>query len=98
MNIHHGTDLFDELIKWQSLSLSEKLTKKGNAWTWDEGTRTLSIRPNPDHHFTYWIDESRLADPAEITDWLAHLLEKTWVTPKVLYDFVQALDLLGVLR
>lgn len=54
-------------------------------WKWDiDGGQLI-------HEETgYWVDFERMSSSAELLDWIYQLADKAWVTPEVLYHFIQA--------
>ena len=57
--------------------------------TW-QLTKNLSLELKGDHW--YEVDLERCLSSAEILDWIVQIQKKSWVTPKIIYDLIQALD------
>lgn len=75
-----------------------------NVWRSDGGSLYLTFakakyegRENDDSDL-YYVPISSLRIPSEVLDWLAQLNEKSWMTDKILADFVRAVDIVVGLR
>jgi hypothetical protein len=42
----------------------------------------------------YGVDLDRCRDSAEFLDWILQLHGKTWVTPKLIHDFIETMNML----
>ena len=81
-------------------AINSDFRQAGNPWRWDGKNLFLPHPGDPEgaQGELYWIDRPRLETATEVCDWLAQLLEKTWVDDSVLAGLVRAIDRVRGLR
>lgn len=55
-------------------------------------TITMIDKTRKDEPTIYEMDLELVTDPAEVIDWIYHLMGKQWATPQVIYDFLKVFD------
>lgn len=82
----------------EKAAIRSRLQEGDNVWKFDGDHIYLTFASanipgrEDDNSDLYYIDLVRLGTPGDILDWLAQLVEKSWVTDKILADFVHAVD------
>jgi len=78
---------------------TERANSPRTRWgAWEYRPRTLEL-VFMDPYDVYAVDLERMTDSAEMLDWIFQIRKKTWATPQVVSDFLEALrDLLNPQR
>lgn len=63
---------------------------KWGSWRYDREQKVLYLKDNG--FDLYEIDMSELTTSAEILDYIFQLKTKSWLTPKILFDLIEALE------
>ncbi len=64
----------------------------GDRWGGWRLTSNLVLQFEPGTWKDYWVDLQRITNVWEALDIIAHLIEKEWMTPQDLGDFIYALN------
>lgn len=84
-------EIVEAMMEHFSTSPAQRLERDGNVWQLTPNGVVLVCMARGAAR--YEVPVEQLKNPKEFCDWLAHLLEKTWCTDRVLADFVRAADL-----
>jgi len=82
-------EIIEAMRAHYSATPAQKLEREGNVWS-VQGTVIACMARGAGR---YEVPIEHLKNPKEFCDWLAHLLEKSWCTDRVLADFVRAADI-----
>ena len=65
--------------------------KEWGAWRFRLANLTLECRDRAGRHF-YYVDLERCRTSAELLDWIFQINQKTWATPEIVKDLLDAID------
>lgn len=68
-------------------TLSEPPKRQWGGWKLSDDNETLDFEET-----AYWMYVKQLENPVQLIDWIFQLNGKTWVTPEVMKDFLNAVD------
>lgn len=75
-------------IRWWEAKDENLIQGKWGHWKLDRKTITLTLEIHP----LYEIDLERIRDSAEMLDWIFQIFNKTWATPRIIFDLLNAFE------
>lgn len=84
----------NELMQEHQATVIERLKNPvWGEWTYDYSSKCLCFRIRGDSE-DYYIPLGKINKSSQILDWIFQLNAKTWATPEVMKDLLEALDFL----
>ena len=74
-----------ERVRWN------KEKRIGNIRFSDDEVPSIDFLHGEDDKFVYEIELDRIETASQAFSWICHMTGKTWVTPRMIYDFIQVI-------
>jgi hypothetical protein len=75
-------------IRWWEAKNENLIHGKWGHWKLNRKAMALTLEIHP----WYEIDLERIRDSAEMLDWIFQIFKKTWATPDIIYDVLNAFE------